>query len=268
MFTRALLPLEPGQDLASIKDILHLTNHLGTKSFHLVHILTSGLGKKEQLASWLAGMVEELQAEGFSATYQVIPEGHPATEIYRTADRENVDYIYLPANRRNIIQRTLLGSTSQDVIRLTHKPTLIHKNRPDPKQPHPVQSLLYATDFAAAASRAFPYAKTLAAKAEKMLLLHAGQRGADPQAEISRQQYVQAELDQLRKRLAADIAAPIIETYAGIGAAHRLIQQQAEKRQVDIIVLGRFNANPWLKALGSTAEKIIGAARCSLLLIP
>jgi nucleotide-binding universal stress UspA family protein len=266
MFQRALLPLDPGQALTSIKDIVQLTTPLGTKSFHLMHVLNSGFGKREQVDKWLGNMVKELQQLGFYASSQVIPEGNPASEICNTAEQAHVDYIYLPANRKNIIQRTLLGSTSQDVIRLTHKPTLIHKNRPHPKQVNPVASLLYATDFGAAAKRALPYVQSLVPKAEKILLLHAGQRAADPQAEIKRCQYVQENLNRLQQTLAS--TGTIIETYTDIGTAPRLIYQQAEKQQADIVILGRFNESPWKKVLGTTAEMTISKVQCSLLLIP
>jgi nucleotide-binding universal stress UspA family protein len=78
---------------------------------------------REEAATRLA----ELAAEGNRHDVRVetlVVEGHPATEILKTADSNDIDLVLLSIGHKGIIERALLGTTAEQVIRESHVPVL------------------------------------------------------------------------------------------------------------------------------------------------
>jgi nucleotide-binding universal stress UspA family protein len=72
----------------------------------------------------------------------------------------------------------------------------------------------------------------------------------------------------LKKFVAAFPAEGVeIETIVPLGAVHRQIVKLAEKRNVDVIVMG--SSNPTIKdyILGTTASHVVAHAKCSVYVV-
>jgi nucleotide-binding universal stress UspA family protein len=54
----------------------------------------------------------------------LITEGHPATEILRVADETMADIILLTVERKNVVERVLMGTTAEHVVRQAGVPVL------------------------------------------------------------------------------------------------------------------------------------------------
>jgi nucleotide-binding universal stress UspA family protein len=152
------------------------------------------------------------------------------------------------------------------VVRLTDLPVLVHKDYPRQNGNRSVKNVLYATDFGAAASRAFGYVPAFGSNDAALTLLHVGERGADPEAEKARQKWVSVRLAEKRASLEGHYG--LVRTESLLGAPHRRILQVAKSMAADMILVGRFNDNPIRKIVGSTLERISDKAHCSLFVVP
>ena len=76
---------------------------------------------REQAAQ---GVVVRGQREGVSVTF-LVWEGEPGPAIVEAADAEHVDMIVVGTRGRNRVERAVLGSVSDHVIRHAHCPVLI-----------------------------------------------------------------------------------------------------------------------------------------------
>lgn len=89
--------------------------------------------------------------------------------------RESVDLLVLGTHGRGGLKKLALGSVAEEVLRLAPCPVLTIGPHVAPASSGPVEfrRILFATDFAAAADKAFPYALSLAEDCQaKLVLLH------------------------------------------------------------------------------------------------
>jgi nucleotide-binding universal stress UspA family protein len=89
--------------------------------------------------------------------------------------RESVDLLVLGTHGRSGLKKLALGSVAEQVLRLAPCPVLTIGPHVPPASSGPVEfrRILFATDFGAAANKAFPYALSLAEDCQaKLVLLH------------------------------------------------------------------------------------------------
>jgi nucleotide-binding universal stress UspA family protein len=251
---------------------------LGTNTFRLLHVLTNMLENKKYIGQKMEATAGKLRSWGYSVETQIL-EGLPAKVISQAAAEEGIDYIYIPGRSNNILYRSLLGSTAKEVVRLAERPTLVHKKYPaltrfmyEEKLQDPLQlrkkflrSVVFATDFGSAAERAIPYVQEIAQHAQKAVVLHAGERAGDPTSEAKRLREVEVKLASVEEKINLNYNS--VETQARVGFPGRIIKKYSEKN-VDLIVIGRFNLSPYAGIMGSTAEYATANVNCSILLIP
>ena len=83
--------------------------------------------EKEIMASsdrQLASLATELQAAGIVTTW-LTEKGHTAATIRQVADRRDVDMIVIGSHGRSGLDRALMGSVSEKVLRTAHCPVLL-----------------------------------------------------------------------------------------------------------------------------------------------
>lgn len=261
MFQRVVMPLELNEPFSEIKLRCQFVNQLNVKNIYLLHI-TSENDNTTRSKQQLDDIAMILKHLGFNVQTEV-RGGQPATGICQTA-KEKQSFIYIPGKRKNLLSATLLGSTTNDVLRLTTIPVLVHKARPALKDT--IKNILYATDFKDAAQRALPYVKDLACAGGKLNVLHVGKRAADPFSEQHRRKNVMDKIKLLTKDLETHFSW--VEGKEDVGTPSNYIAKYSEEIQADVIVLGRYNKGLTQKILGSTAERISGKVHSSILLIP
>jgi nucleotide-binding universal stress UspA family protein len=89
--------------------------------------------------------------------------------------REDIDLLVMGTHGRAGLKKLVLGSVAEQVLRLAPCPVLTIGPHVPPVGSGPVEfkRILFATDFGAAASKAFPYALSLAQDCQaKLVLLH------------------------------------------------------------------------------------------------
>ena len=265
MFAKALYPVTLNRPIQETVAEAELAAGLGTRKFHLIHVLTPGLGDKEKAAARLKKLGGELEKKGLEA-YAEVREGQPAKVICTAANLQQVDYIFMRGSCKNFLRRALLGSTAQDVMRLTDKPALVHKGCFKPDSGNPFNRIMFATDFGPAADRASAYVKAIGRFASWLVIVHAGKRAGDPFTESRRTHEIQRKLSRLHVALGDDYTT--VETVSAVGSPVGVICRYADNLRVDLIVIGRFNRTSKQKIMGSTSEGVTGSVEASIFLVP
>lgn len=265
MFEHALFPLNFNETTSRIEEMLAYLSLFGTRTITFLHVVEFGVAAAGRAEKRLWRVSEQAAARGFESRV-LVRNGSAANEIVRVSEEEAADFIVFSWKRKTWIQRSILGSTTRDVIRLADLPVFVHKhNRPAPGEEG--MTVLYATAFKATDADVAPYLRSPGLSGHRLRLMHVGERAPDPAAERARLSEVESNL----ARLADEFSDNFDETdeTATVGSPRREIVREARRVGADVVIVGKSDAPAGLGAvLGSTAEELPHSARCSVLIIP
>lgn len=80
---------------------------------------------KEEARAYLEGVSRKLRDAGQEVEIDVQVDVHPASGIQRAAEEAGADLVALATHGRGGVERTLVGSVADKLIRSTHLPTLV-----------------------------------------------------------------------------------------------------------------------------------------------
>jgi nucleotide-binding universal stress UspA family protein len=212
----------------------------------------------------------------------IVKTGDVRTELLGIMDEEKIDLVVMGTHGRRNIERFLLGSTTETMLRKVAVPILT-VSRPaageDVRKPGPVpvRRIVYATDYSDSAGIGLHYAAELARTfGADLTVLHVMDRlelwGSEliehPPDHITRVRDIAVEklLQVVKPEQTADLK---LQTVAVEGTPHREIPRFAEDAVADLIVLNVQSKSVLERAmLGATAERVIRSARVPVLSIP
>jgi nucleotide-binding universal stress UspA family protein len=191
--------------------------------------------------------------------------GNVVQEILAQGRASRSDLIVIGTHGRGGVQRLVLGSVAEKVLRLATCPVLTVRRgvRLARRSRSPFETILCPTDFSAAANTAVAYAKRLAQEADaKLMLMTAvewpfGEVMSGPVAELRKSIELDASesLARLLPRAANGLRA---QTIVALGKASAAIVKVARARSVDLIVMGVSGRGALDVAfLGSTTHHVI-----------
>ncbi|MFW5695599.1 MAG: universal stress protein [Alkalispirochaeta sp.] len=269
MFERGLVPVHLRERRSRVEAVVTELARLSIHHVRLLHVAGSS-NRARRAAQKVEGMAREIadsadMSEELTISAQTVT-GSAVSEIIETAVAQEVDVIAVPWKRKNWVQRSLLGSTSLDLIRLSPVPVLIQKptlgRNPTVEEP---LSVLYATDLRDADRTVFPLIERGALGAIDLTILTVGHRAPDPRAEARRIAAAESALEDLaaRVRPVANSVRPVVET----GASRNVIPAYLRRERFDVAVIGSgvSGAQP---ILGSTAEEVAYRSPSSVLMVP
>lgn len=258
-------------------DVLFNTPHDETLPTH------KGMPLEEVRASLqetIESFAEELglSLANLTITYAVDRDVAAAPAILSYAEEHPIDLIVMGTHGRRGVQRLLLGSVAEEVIRESPCPVVtVHGN--EPTESRPIRTILVPVDFSQHAREALAHAKEIAHTLQARLILqHIIQEQLHPafyntgifsiyDVEPDIEERAQAELERFYTETAGPAAAPdqTPRFVAGPGhPAHEIITF-AEDEQVDLIIMathGRTGLERFL--MGSVAERVVRRAPCSV----
>jgi universal stress protein A len=100
----------------------------GESPFGLVRVQAVYEAQREWATGQLADRVQRAAAGGVVAR-SVLPTGVPYQEIVKAADKERADMVVIGTHGRTGLQRVLLGSVAERVVRLAPCPVLTVRPR-------------------------------------------------------------------------------------------------------------------------------------------
>jgi nucleotide-binding universal stress UspA family protein len=203
--------------------------------------------------------------------------GDPVTEILHAAAAIASDVIVMGTHGRSGLQRLLLGSVAERVLRQSTVPVLAvpQRGRTDAQRPFSLATVLCAVDFSESSRRAVEYAASIAAAAgARLALAHALEwsEEAETLQTSSRPSLPSSEDDAIAgmNRLLTDEmrerCAP--EFVVGYGSPADELLRVVQERQADLVVLGIRRRNPIdMAVFGSTAQRLIRDGACPVLTV-
>ncbi|TVR62758.1 MAG: universal stress protein [Spirochaetaceae bacterium] len=263
MFDSALLPVSFREPVSRLTEMIDFLGNLGARRLSLLHVAAGPVSSSaETRLRQLADSIAE------TAGVQVgsrVRSGSPAYEIATSADEEGADFICFPWKRKSWIQRTLVGSTTRDVIRLSSLPVLVHKSRAFRADGHHFR-VLYPTNFKDTDRFVVPYLKTPGLTADELILLTVRDRAPDPTAESRAHRTCTENLGRLADEVAGNYKKVV--QMEVIGNPRRQISRVARRDGADFLVLGKSDRPDALGSMmGSVAEEVANSAPCSVFII-
>ncbi len=311
MFSRILVPLD-GSPLAEaiLPEVMELAALHGaevmllrvalTHAFPGVNQTDAQVRAVEEAEGYLAGVRQRLEARGIRLSCAV-RYGHAAEEILDHARSRGATLIAMSTHGRSGIQRWVLGSVAEAVLRGAPVPVLLLHAREaapavtsaepgawgevEPARRHPggpfaasVGHVLCPVDFSPTSDRAMEYAGDLARRfGADLTVLHVIYDPLEitcshiphPPLEQLREEMVRQAEQTLRDRVRHRLASlPHVKTAVAAGPPFRQIIRYAREHGVDLIVMGTQGLSGLDRLImGSTAERVVRTAPCPVVSI-
>lgn len=188
--------------------------------------------------------------------------------IEQVADKEGVDLIVVASHGTSGIERLLLGSVAETILRKTTRPVLIVGPQCCIEQ-NPFRSIVLATDLKTTGLRAAQYASALAQQFHaRLTLLHVVEKRQSAEGRDSKvfEESIKKELQNLLPAKADELC--MIERRVAYGVLAEAILIAIEKNTASLLVVG-LRARPVMSdhAAWSTLSNIIRQAKCGVLAI-
>lgn len=143
IFTTIMVATDGSDSVKKAVDAAVKISQLNKAKLYAVHVVASGETKMTQHdprdAEWAKHMKEHLTAQGREATHYVetagkifnvevepvILEGNPTDRIVNFAEKNDVELIVIGTLGKSGVQRFLLGSVAENVVRYSKVPVLV-----------------------------------------------------------------------------------------------------------------------------------------------
>ncbi len=266
---------------------------VGMKEMVLLHVLETGSGRggggadpgleaaTREAEGQLDSLIDKMGMTSFLVK-KMVKVGNPALQIVETAKDEDVSFIFMAAHGKGFINRLLLGSVSEKVIKLSDRPVMIQQCRVKGDADNLVcenacslllEHILIANDFSGYAERIEPVLKEFTSSfCAPVTLLHVQESGrstygwdATYKAE---KEYTKDRMDKMQ-----DLAASLepscrnVRTSFVKGNPGVLIPQIAEEIGASLIIIGAFGHRTTGGLLGGVAEKVVRESERPVLIL-
>ena len=221
----------------------------------------------------LAGFVADYENSGVEIDHSLV-QGTPVSAIVAAVERHASPIVVLGTRGHSMLERVLIGSTTERTLRRVHCPVLAAKGDADTES-KPISKIVFATDFSKASGTAREIAIALASQTGASVdVVHGFQgvgsvySGYDVGAAL--------ELDAQLRVQAETKLGDVVEAFgkAGVKAQGHLIEGEAGSAiaescgdfGADLVVMGtRGHTGLQHVVLGSVADRVLRAAPCSVL---
>ena len=284
--TKILCPVDffPASD-AAVKHAVGLAANYDAR-VHLLHVITPLLPTAYEYAidtTDIMGSLEKSATEELNKLAAQAKEagvhadieiriGDVYEEIKQTIEEERPELLVMGTHGRRGVERWFMGSTTEKMLRHSPVPMLTISGMGEKVTAAPsFRRILVTTDFSDGTADALAYAFSVAqendARITVMHVIH------DAAADVSGK-YRDSLIQGVEKQL-ADLVPPEarnwcdVVTYVETGVPYRIILRTLEDERVDLLVMNIHGKGMLDRALlGSTAERVVRAASCPVMLIP
>jgi nucleotide-binding universal stress UspA family protein len=271
MFENILVPTD-GSDCA--QSAIGHAEDLATRYEARVHALCvadsrtlDNAPKHEQLKSERAEIAEractELSESGISAE-RAVRTDVPHQAILKYASEQDVDLIVMGTHGRTGVERYLLGSVTEKVVRLSDVPVLTVKAEGDSEVTYPYSDILVPTDGSEGAESAIgpavDIARTYDARVHALSVIDTMTMGVDARSGVildALEESAQSAVDTVEEQ-ATRASVSAVEPAIQHGSPYRGIRSYVEEHDIDLVVMGtRGRSGIERYLLGSVAEKTV-----------
>jgi nucleotide-binding universal stress UspA family protein len=254
-----------------------------------VHVLNVADTSRDSVTQIRGEVIDVLEREGATVvkeaaerasardvpTVTEVLQGEPYSTIVDYAAGNDVDLIVMPTHGRRGLERFLLGSTTERVVRRSEVPVLTVRPDDDVTIRHPYRTVLVPTDGSDPASAALDLAVDVARAEEAALhllsVVDVASLGVDVRADIAIDSLEESarEILETAERTATaagvDPAATRVEFDTAIA---RAVRTYVADNDIDLIVVGTHGRTGFDRyVLGSVTEKLIRTATVPVLTV-
>lgn len=230
-------------------------------------------------SSFLEGLAVELRSRGVPVS-TAVEHGDPVERILAAANREGVELVVMATHGRGGLERLLIGSVADAVMRACSRPTLlVVPSDFEAAQPVELKRLLLPLDGSTLAEAALPVAARLAGASGAVLTLvqvvepvtaSVAPVGYVPNLaewERERANAALAYLGGVRSRLPATLASEALVLRAIDAAA--ALAGYVQSAGIDLLIMSSRGLGGFRRlVVGSTADRLIRSAVPTLLVHP
>lgn len=209
-----------------------------------------------------------IDLEALSVVQEEREHDAPAEEIVPYVEEQDIDLVVSGTHGRRGLQRLLIGSVAEEVVRRAPCPVLTVRGGEDITPAWEVQNILVPVDFSDASINALRHAKELALTyGAQLTLLHAVEEVVYPSAyglepvNLPGPEVVERVEKNLADLARSEIGYEHVVVEAEVGYAPSAILDHAETNEMDLIVIathGRTGLERML--LGSVTERVVRRA--------
>jgi nucleotide-binding universal stress UspA family protein len=266
--------LEHALDIAAETDAtLHLLNVADTARDSVTQVGGEVVDALETEGERIVDGAAERASDRGVATETAVLQGDPYRTIVDYADEYGMDLLVMPTHGRKGLERFLLGSVTERVVRRANVPVLTV--RPDSDLAYPYENVLVPTDGSDCAGAALGVGIDEAAAADAALhllsVVDTASLGVDVRAqmqidalEANAADFVEEAETRASEAGIADVTG-VVEFSSSIRAA---IVEYVEDHDVDLVVVGthgRTGVDRYL--LGSVAEQLLRTVPVPVLIV-
>ncbi len=238
--------------------------------FTVIHVHGSGVGEEEARAELATFLDTWSQADAHDEV--VILDGGSAPAAYALVDwarDHEIDLIVSGTHGRTGLDRVLLGSFAEKIVRLAPCPVWVVRANETQLHPH---RILHPTDFSPVSAQALEWAVYLAIGfAAELHIIHILHR---PQFHTGEDEALDAIYETARHKAVEHLAklgeagSVSIATSVHVGYPAKKIVEVANDQESDLIVCGTRGLTGLERdQLGSVAERVVRLAPCSVLTV-
>jgi nucleotide-binding universal stress UspA family protein len=205
-----------------------------------------------------------------------LEEGPPAERVLDVVAEESADLLVVGTHGRTGLQRVVLGSVADRLMRQATCPVLTVRPAPDGAPREGIRRICYATDFSPTARAAWPWAVAIASAAGAEIDLvhvtfepvpdrHLSAETIGRMAQVLHDQG-RSEAERFLER--STLPRERIHVRLASGAPGEQIVHRAREEAADLVVMGTHGWSGiarWM--LGSVANHVIQAAPCPVLTV-
>lgn len=225
----------------------------------------------ETLTDWLGApshpeaAADRPDFEAMPVVQEQIESAHPPESIVDYAEAQDVDLIVMGTHGRRGVERLLVGSVTEEVVRAAPCPVLTIRSPVHARPDEAMRRILVPVDFSEASAAAVLHAKEIALTyGAEIDLIHVVEEAVYPSAygvepvSIPTQEIIERVESSLAEMVREDIGHEHVMVKGVVGYAPRTILDRAEETGADLIVIathGRTGLDRVL--LGSVTERVL-----------
>jgi len=285
MFDKLLFPTDGSDGAAAVFDHVLTLADAHDATVHVVNVADT---TRESLTTVQGQVVDALEQAGAEAVQQVatrasergvptvteVLQGEPYRTIVDYADTYDIDLVVMPTHGRRGLERFLLGSTTERVVRRAEVPVLTIRPDDDVRVRYPYHTVLIPTDgsdpAAAALDVGIDVATVAAAAVHLLSVVDVTSLGVDVRADIQAAALEEGAHDIVGAAAERASAAGIDPTTAVEfgGSVPSVVRSYVTDNDVDLVVVGTHGRTGFDRyVLGSVAEALVRTAPVPVLTV-
>jgi len=285
MFDRLLFPTDGSDGAAAVFDHVLDVAAAHDATVHVLNVADTTRESVTQLQGRVVDTLEQAGAEtvreaatrasdrGVPTVTEVL-QGEPYRTIVDYAETYDIDLVIMPTHGRRGLERFLLGSTTERVVRRSEVPVLTIRPDEDVTVRYPYRNVLIPTDGSDPANAALDVGLDVAGAADAAVhllsVVDVTSLGVDVRADIQTatlEESAHEIVDTAAERATADGIDPTTAVEFG-GSVPRVVRSYVAANDVDLVVVGTHGRTGFDRyVLGSVAEGLVRTAPVPVLTV-